>query len=475
MSMNKYRKLFWWIIDGACISLICICFSSCKKFVQVSLPPNEIVSASVFADSADATSAILGIYILCMENGQMTIGNGGLSLYSGLSGDELIPTSSTNQNYYQFYKNSLLSSNLLNESDMWSIGYQLIYQANACLEGVESSTTLTNTLKSQLMAEAKFIRAFFYFNLVNLYGEVPLSISSNYNVNAIMGRSSVDSVYDQIFNDLSSALKLFPTQITLGSSRPNYLSTEALLAKAYLYKSQWANAISASTEVINSGLYQLDTLNGIFLEGSTEAIWQLVPVLADYSTDEGLFYLPSSNNVKPGYIISSFLLNAFEQGDLRRINWLDSNIVNGTIYYYPYKYKLPYDLGNVPNEAFTILRLSEQYLIRAEAEAQTDDISDAVGDLNIIRVRAGLPDYSGGMDKISVLTAIYHERQVELFCECGNRWFDLKRTNTLNQVMGGSNGVCASKGGTWVLSADVYPIPLSQILANSSLIQNNGY
>jgi hypothetical protein len=114
------------------------------------------------------------------------------------------------------------------------------------------------------------------------------------------------------------------------------------------------------------------------------------------------------------------------------------------------------------------LRLGEQYLIRAEAEAHLNDNTNAIKDLNIIRNRAGLANYAGATDQTSVLTAIMHERQVELFCEWGNRWFDLKRTGTIDAVLG------AEKPG-WQPYIALYPVPLTEIQSNPFLIQNPGY
>jgi hypothetical protein len=107
---------------------------------------------------------------------------------------------------------------------------------------------------------------------------------------------------------------------------------------------------------------------------------------------------------------------------------------------------------------------------------ETQDVPDAIQDLNTIRVKAGLSQYSGGTDQSSVLSAIYHERQVELFCECGNRWYDLKRTGNINSVMGSPGNVCLAKGGNgWNADWALNPIPLSQLLVNQSLVQNPGY
>jgi len=119
-----------------------------------------------------------------------------------------------------------------------------------------------------------------------------------------------------------------------------------------------------------------------------------------------------------------------------------------------------------------MLRLGEQYLIRAEARAQQGETTQAVADLNVIRNRAGLPNYSGGTDKASLIAAIFHERQVELFTELGHRFFDLKRAGTINAVMG---SVAPQKGGTWNANKALFPIPISDILNDSNLTQNPGY
>jgi starch-binding outer membrane protein, SusD/RagB family len=143
------------------------------------------------------------------------------------------------------------------------------------------------------------------------------------------------------------------------------------------------------------------------------------------------------------------------------------------VYYYPFKYKLAYT-GIAPAEFPVLLRLSEQYLIRAEAEAYGagNGISGAIIDLDTIRHRAGLPDYSGPTDQIDLINVILHERRVELFTEYGHRWFDMQRTNTINSVM---DTVCPQKGGTWNSDWMLYPIPLTEIQADSKLVQNDGY
>src|SRR5690606_6610863 len=111
-----------------------------------------------------------------------------------------------------------------------------------------------------------------------------------------------------------------------------------------------------------------------------------------------------------------------------------------------------------------------QYLIRAEAYAYLDEINLAIDDLDIIRIRAGLESLKEKMpsDRNELLNLINQERRLELFCEWGHRWFDLNRTNRLDNVM-------AEKKDDWSVNDKLYPIPGNQLLANPALTQNIGY
>jgi hypothetical protein len=299
--------------------------------------------------------------------------------------------------------------------------------------------------------------------------------TTSFQSNAVLPRISVDSIYQQIISDLTDAQNSMSAAYgRSGKLRPNQYTATALLAKVYLYEQKWDSAIAASSRIIGSGNYSLvPNLNGVFLANSNEAIWQLLPVDNGYETPEGNTFIPGDTGIVPKYAISSYLLNAFEIGDQRRYSWVDSNIVLGTSYYYPYKYKLAYDgwPTGAPSEEYMVFRLGEQYLIRAEAEAENGDVFDAASDINLIRNRAGLQNTTAS-NQSSMLAAIEHERQVELFCEWGNRWFDLKRTGMVSNVM---PNVCQAKGGVWSANWVLYPVPLGQIQLDANLTQNVGY
>ena len=449
--------------------LFAMILASCKKFVTADPPKNQIIGSTVFTDDVTAISAIKGIFNKMSSGGEFAAGGiKSVTHLAGLSADD----------YYNFepafdfyFANSLSATTV--GTNLWSIPYLLINNTNAAIDGLTNSTSVTSTVKNELLGEAKFIRAFCYFYLVNLFGDVPLILSTDYKINAIAPRTPQDQVYQQIVADLKEAQSLLSDSYSFTNEErvePNKWAAKALLARVYLFLNDWTNAEAESTAVIdNSGLYSLNSdLNSVFLMNSEEAIWQLLPEGGIVNwTHEGSMFIPTG--IPMHVSLSDQLLHSFESGDFRRANWVDSIIVDSTTYYYPYKYKVM--SATSLTEYSMVLRLAEQYLIRAEARAQQENISGSQNDLNIIRNRAGLAN-TIATDKTSLLSAILHERQVELFSEWGHRWLDLKRTKNIDAVMG---VMTPQKGGSWKTEWQLYPIPQSEILNDQNLTQNAGY
>lgn len=452
------------------MALICCCIISCKKFVSV--PPGGGVTSTetVFGTDSIAMQAVTGIYIQAM-NSNSTLLNG-LGAYLGLSADELWITTIANPNENQFYLNALIPSNTIVYNNIWKSGYANIYHINACIEQLANSNSITDTLRVRLAAESKFMRALTYFYLVNLFGKVPLVTGTSMDVNSTISRSPETSVNDSIVSDLQDAYSHLPD--ANDNTRPTRLAAAALLARVYCYLGQWSLAESYSNMVINDGRFQLVlSLNNVFLSGSTETIFQLSPVLSNNSTSEGLSFIPASSVVIPKFVLSSSLINAFESGDMRKVAWVKTNIVRGTSYPFPNKYKIRVS-NNPPTEYNIVLRLAEQYLIHAESKANGagKDLVAATADLNIIRNRAGLPSLGVPGTLEECQQAIAQERRIELFAEWGHRWLDLKRTGKIDSVL---IPISAIKGGTWSTYWQWFPIPLSEIQLDPFLTQNTGY
>lgn len=443
---------------------------SCKKFVEVGSPKSLITASAVYSNDATATSVIRGIYSQMINNssGFASGGSSSVSFKCGLSADEL-KNFANDVTYIAFYTNALSVTNF--DPALWSEPYTYINNANAVIEGLTNSSGVSQMTKKELSGEAKFIRAFCHFYLVNLFGDVPLITTTDFRVNADAPRTASADVYQQIISDLKDAQGLLAGDFSFSKGerdQPNKWAATALLARVYLYLGDWADAEAQATAIINNtGVYSLAAdLNTVFLANNSEAIWQLKPAALPFTNEGSLFILSST----PGFAaLSQQLLDSFESGDNRKINWIDSVTDGGQTYYYPYKYKV--NSGTSLTEYSMVLRLAEQYLIRGEARANQNNIAGAQADLNVIRSRAGLPNTTAG-DIPSLISAILHERQLELFTEWGHRWLDLKRTKTVNSAM---NIITPQKGGNWNSNQQLYPIPLSDIINDVNLRQNAGY
>jgi hypothetical protein len=370
----------------------------------------------------------------------------------------------------EFIKNQLTeASHLTLLTNFWEKAYKYIYTANLCIEKLAESSTISSAVKNRLTGECKFIRAFCYFHLVNLFGDVPLLTTSDYAVNAVSPRTSLETVYSQITTDLTASQSLLSADYpTTGRVRPNKWTATALLARVYLYRKDWANAELQANAVIGAGMYSLEqNLSNVFLLSSNEAIWQLLPVnFTNNSTWEGSLIIPVSPVVTPTYLLTDTLIKSFETDDRRKTNWTMSRVFNGQTLYYPVKYKVK--TAAVLTEYYSVFRLAEQYLVRAEASAQLNKLSAAAGDINTIRNRAGLPNTTA-VSQPDLLSAIEQERKMELFAEWGHRWYDLKRTGRADAVIGGLKPL------TWKPTDALWPIPVSQLNLNPALTQNPGY
>ena len=474
------------------IILLALIFTGCKKLVEVEAPVTSVNPANVYASDATAIAVLTGIYAN-MSASPISTGGGipSTSLFLGLSADEFTLYSGVTATPHVLYYRNALSSAPTNGggAEYWNTSYPIIFSCNSAIESLaDSATGLTPAVRQQLAGEARFIRALCYFYLVNLYGDVPLAMSSDYTVNAALPRTPKSQVWQQIITDLKQAQTLLSANYLDGTLlkttaervRPSRWAATALLARAYLYTGDYVNAEAQADSVINNtGLFTLSALNSAFLKaslGNNEAIWQLQPVNAGINTQDAMmFILPSagpSNTTQNPVYLSTNLLNSFETSDKRRTSWVDSITVSGTIYYFPYKYKVN-TLNAAVTEYTMMLRLGEQYLVRAEARArQGSNLTGAAADLNLIRKRAALPPTSA-TSQTDLLTAIQHERQVELFTEMGHRWLDLKRTGAVDSVM--TVETPQKGGGNWKTSSQWYPLPLADLLKNSSLVQNTGY
>lgn len=441
--------------------------ASCKKLIEIpGNPPTEITKAEQFADSAATLSAVVGVYTYYASQG-FPYSDANFTIATCLSADELSITQPSDQE--QFYSYALTPLNT-EVTTLWQYPYRSLYQVNDVLNGITNNNNLSASFIKQITGEMKVARALYYFNLVNLFGGVPLVTSIDYNTTARLPRASVDTVYAQILADLADAVTKLPASYpSAGRARPNLYTAEALLAKVHLYQGQWQAAYNEADSIVGSTMYSVTntSLDSVFLDGSNEAIWQLPTANTDIQTQEAKYFV-SLDGAIPNYLVTPFLLSQFEAGDQRLQNWLGLSVVNNENLYYPFKYKNVHST-DIPAEDYMVFRLGEVLLIRAEAAAHLNNLNQALMDVNTIRSRAGLPASTADVtSQTAVLAAVMKERQTELCFEWGNRWFDLKRTGTAGTVLS------AEKTG-WQNDAALYPIPQTELQLNNALIQNPGY
>jgi hypothetical protein len=476
------------------LAILTMPLSACKKFIGVDTPSTAVSTESAFKSDQTAAAVLTGIYsgLYVQFN---TPDLYGASLYTELSADNLeLFDKDANLLFRDFYLHELTDASYY----YWGCTYNVIYVCNNAIEELQASKSLTPTVRNRLLGEAYFMRAFCYFYLVNLYGDVPLAVTSQYKVTSILSRSSVRDIYQVIDRDLSEAAKLVTntyvdadvSKTTSERLRPNLSAVYALQARVFLFQKKYTEAEKAATEVINqTALYNLTSPESSFMMNSSETIWALQPVSLGYNTWEAAVFLLPAEGPSIGKVLyaSENLVKKFEPGDLRKDKWL-GNVTVGSgsdekTYYYPTKYKTAPDPGSTNITEYPIaLRLSEQFLIRAEARNEQGNVTGAIEDLNTLRAKRRaeptvsvpnpLPPLSSLMTKDALIAIILKERQTELFTEWGHRWLDLKRTGKVDEVM---KAVSEARGSIWSSYMALYPLPARDIKLNPNLSQNPGY
>lgn len=388
----------------------------------------------------------------------------------------------------------------------WGADYEAIYRANVVLEKVPP-IVMDEDLKARILGEAKFIRAWSYFNLVTMFGGIPLAdhvlAPSEYN----LPRASADDVWDLIERDLKEA----STGLWLRSEYPiedlgriTRGAAQALLVKAYLWRRQWAEARSTAEAIITSGEYRLVAdyadIFPPYGENNEESVFEIQYMNASggnwgkNNANEGSFtnvftrargqFAGYGFNIPTQDFVDEFFAEGFEDPRLSATVFRlgDEMGDRGTFtleatggfphLYYSKKYfsdqrdDAPFGDPN-PNGGANdrVIRYADVLLMHAEAAYQAGDEQGAQNSLNQVRDRVKIPHVHATGP--ALLEAIYRERRIELGLEA-HRFFDLVRTGRAPQVLGAQGFVAGVH--------ERFPIPQSQIQAtNGAITQNPGY
>jgi len=468
----------------------------CSDFLEQE-PGTQISITEQLKTKEGVLQAVNGMYRSLESN----LRGGNFAVYADLQGGNLKFTPSKTEsskgqisipdavsNIYSFDD----QSNTSNLVSFYSNSYSLINQANLLLEFTDALTDATEAEKNQIKAEALTVRAYAYFLLSEVYsqnygftedashlGIVYTKASLNQGL-TYPARETVANTYSFIINDITTALNLYSdTKILNGPvySYFNKTSAKALLARVYCSKKDWKNAYDTASEVItNSGVNLVNSVD--YISQWEQPDLPISEVLLEFTiprTTEGgssgslsSFYGYTSSTVYGNYAASQDLINLYETSDIRKQLFLVqpiSTIVNlqavNLNYYFTKKFQ--------GNPGYVAFRLSEQYLIRAEAALELNNTDQAKSDINTIRTRANA---SVVKDSENLKEAIFLERRKEL-CFEGHLLFDISRNK--KDISRNDGCISLSCSLTYPSPKYILPIPRSNINLNPNLKQNESY
>ncbi|MFN8208072.1 MAG: RagB/SusD family nutrient uptake outer membrane protein [Bacteroidales bacterium] len=420
-------------------------------------PEDSIPAASAFKDKTGIERGILGSY---SDFQSLSYYGRAFLVFSDLAADNLIhPPDATNSDFAEIDNNALLPENSA-VWNFWSAAYSGINTANNVIVKVPEMTDMSDEEKNAALGELYFIRALNHFNLMNIFGPVPLKTKPTVGAkNLDAARNTVAEVYKQIIDDLSFAEQHLGNSST--KIRATKFAATALLARVYLYKGDYDLAWEKADTVIKAGGYTLlDDYSSIFSnDGSAETIFEIDFTELDRNRIAE-YNFPKSLNGRREVAPAPLLISAFSADDTLRKN---VTIAYDGANAYANKYN---DLSKGADNVI-VLRLAEMYLIRAESEVRkaSFDANAVQDDINEIRGRAHLPP-TAATSREELLLVIENERRLEFAFE-GHRWFDLVRTGRAMSVL------------PTVTNADktLFPIPTQELQTNNSpgMEQNHGY
>ncbi len=457
--------------------------NNCQKSFLDTEPADSIITTSFYKSKGDAELAINAAYAPLR------------STFDRMD-DQLLETATDNgiggaegSNEYGW---SLYSDNSF-ISHLWNGVYQGILNTNIAIAKIPE-IEMSDADKSRLLGEARFLRGFYYFTLVTNFGGVPLILEPKTAEDVDMPRESVDNVVAQIINDLEYAQSNLPSVNSLRGTenlgRASQGAAKGFLAKTYLWLGNWDKCAQLTSEIINSGEYELmpDYADNYSLSNANnmESLFEVqfqIGVPESVSSSYSCYMSPRGNpRTDCGYghlEVLQELINAYEDGDLRRkaTIFMEGDDFFGVPYdpalsgtgANPAKWIFPSELvtqtsGSPSNQQ--LMRYAEVLLMNAEANLMLGNKNEALDAINKVRNRAALANLS--FEELT-LDAIYHERRIELAFEGGQRLFDLRRTGMAESVL-------TSLGYPYDSDIhDVFPIPLTEMDANSAMEQNPGY
>lgn len=484
--------------------------TACDEFLDTP-PQGQIGEAAVRSDPAAAQSLVTGIYNSMWQGGMHGFDYMGMTNIASDDADKG-SSASDGANTFGTLDNLNMTASVGNLNNVWATYFRAIARANQALALVPLSPA-EPAVRNQLEGEVRFLRAYFYFNLVRFFGGVPLIDAvppvGDINNTALQTRATREAVYGLIISDLRFAVNNLPIKAQTQTGKASKAAAMGMLAKVYLYQKNWQQAYTLTDSIIKNQAGSYDLLPNyanIWREvgaNSPESIFEVqtgINLSCDAAIDVYSVCQGPRAGGQGGWADLGFgfgtpsqsLLSEYEPNDVRQaatiifINPAPRGTVLWDGFRIPsrdsvendrYNYKSYHsrtaerNCGNndrLPKN-LRILRLGEVLLIHAEAALALNRNAEALVDINRLRTRAGLPAQTT-ID----LVKIWHERRVELGME-HDRFFDLVRQEDVQP--GRAVQAFTAHGKTFVKGkSEVFPIPQNQIqLSGGALAQNPGY
>ncbi|RYE36469.1 MAG: RagB/SusD family nutrient uptake outer membrane protein [Sphingobacteriaceae bacterium] len=471
------------IISTFAVTALSVVLPACKKSF-VNLTPQGIVPVTTYYNTEiDIRSALNGAYnsLRPIYNEQYGFGelpSDNAQTYGEsevLYGEEdkltWTPASTNLQNAYTRFYASIAYTNIV--------------------LGHVNTPTMPQANRDSYTGQAKFLRALMYFNLVRMFGGVPLVLTeiTSEEQAYTYNRSSAADVYAQIEKDLTEAAAVLPASFTgTDIGKATGTAAKALLGKVYLFENKFSQAEPILAQVAATAgtlipydqifglgkdnnrdiIFSVQYLGGGFGEGNTFAT-QFVPQPSGTTI---ISVSGGSNNIG-----TLDLYNAFEPGDNRLNTAIGVYTVGQLTYYYAKKFTYQtVAAGSEGDNDWPVLRYADVILMYAEVLNENGKTTEALTQLNLVRTRSGLASRTG-LTQAAARTAIRNERRVEL-CFEAERWFDLIRWNTYVPVLQDFKAKYVPANGTIanvLPTLNLYPIPIREIQLNPKLTQNPGY
>jgi len=486
------RILLYSILLTAGWSLGACSDSFLERFPSTSLPTPLAINSY-----KDAITALNGMYYgVRGTSSNYQYYGATMWLYGDVRGDDMQAQKMGNRSSLCYEMRYTLS----NAPNMWNIPYDCIRRANNIIAAIEAGKVedATAAQLDDLVGQALAVRALCHFDLVRLHGK-PFTADNGASLGvaivlepsdaaSVPARKTVAEVYAQVISDLNEAASKLSKAKNLGCM--NYWAAKALLARVYLYKGDNANALSAAQEVISQSPYVLWTraeyVNAWSKSGNSEMIFELITKATDSWVDrESVGYLLSESGYAD-YVMTKKFANFMQEdpNDVRLGVMLRAQTIgqpaygNTLVYLNKFPGRDDYTPRDVRVNNAPVLRLSEMYLIAAEAAVKLNQPSVAASNLNAIILRANpnaTPETAPTLDRV------LDERRKELVGE-GHRFFDLLRNG--KRVVRYTSDL--DQGFHLPLDNDsqsfdvnyfraILPIPDTEMKANPNMVQNPGY